>query len=486
MGLASLGVLLGSGAVLWPPSVIVGSLTLPVLLGFLLPFLAVPCLIFVAPVSNVFVAFEQPNGWENRLVLSDLVIFSFALAWGLQCIRRRRVDVRLPEFLLPFAALMGLGAASIVWAPSPSQSLFRAWAMGAVVLGVSSVGTCLRQRMGFNLIAFAWFCSGLMVSATNVLSLRVEPIARSFQLCEGRTLWLLFGTEDIRAAGVSIHNGTAMCINAAFFTVLACLFACRRRALWVLASPVLLVFLHGMMVTRSRGAFVAMVAGLLIASLLVLARRRRFLTSSPIILGALLGWFLLSHLGMNVSGWRRLASPAGSFGERSGWRFRMGVWERAFRETSESAWMGMGLGGWGERLPDLPHGHSIFFTPVFELGLPGALAASGVLFSIVRGTWRRWRMCRKVGAEAEASVLVAGLVALGIQGFTSFDYLHLPLWLYLATAWGIMEMRAGRLEREIQGFPSSGSMKGVGLEEGARTPPTLTGPMSGAFRGYPA
>ena len=418
-------------------AVLAGAMSLAVFAAT--PRLLVPLVILAAPVTRICLSHERASGWVDRIYLSHAFLLLFLVLWLLKALKDKGLKDRLPTEMAPLIVLFCLGSATWFLLPQEGWALLRVGEFVAVFVALLGTQSLVMGKKGLSLLFGTWFLCGVYVAVTNAVSLALDPYVSEYPLGSQMTLDVMFGTEAVRAGGVGIHNGTALILNMSIFMTLAGIFYAGKPRYWVLALPFIFAMFFGQLITRSRGAFYGLLVGLCLAALWMLRSRRSVLLGVALMVSLCLGSFFVSHIGVEHSALNRLMSPVVSYTRQAGFSFRIKVWSRALDELSRLNWLGMGLGGWAVRAPDLPHGHSVFFTPVFEWGPLGVLLWPFFLFLAVRGTWIRWRKCRGTRGEHAATCLMAGLVAVALQGIASFDYTHLPFWIFLGCGWYAME-----------------------------------------------
>jgi putative inorganic carbon (HCO3(-)) transporter len=133
--------------------------------------------------------------------------------------------------------------------------------------------------------------------------------------------------------------------------------------------------------TKSRGAYIAVVITLLLIPVL---RSRWFLVGLP-----------LGLAGLAVAWWRQgtraLADLLMTTQAIGGWEERQEVWSRAIYMIQDFPYTGIGMGSFGQVAnvmypfflagpdADIPHAHNLFLQVAVDLGLPGLIAHVALL-----------------------------------------------------------------------------------------------------------
>lgn len=183
----------------------------------------------------------------------------------------------------------------------------------------------------------------------------------------------------------------------------------------------LVTMLITVVLTQSRGAYTALVAGLLVVAT---ARFRWLGFLIPI---AALGVFIVARsLGSAV-----IADALLRTGALGGWEGRQEVWARALYMMQDFPYTGIGLGTFSRVGPvmypyfilspatEVPHAHNLFLQVGVDLGLPGLIAFLAILTSSLFMAGRAYFVSCRVGAMRLASIslgLLGSLVVLVIHG----------------------------------------------------------------------
>jgi putative inorganic carbon (HCO3(-)) transporter len=204
-----------------------------------------------------------------------------------------------------------------------------------------------------------------------------------------------------------------------------------RRWLSVLFAVGVLGMLSVILITRSRGAYVAAAAGV---AAVILLRWRRLLYAVPVAL-------LIGVIGVLVAGPARilaagswlLGTSDGSLGGLSG---RSEVWSRAIYALEDFGITGIGLGTFTRVIPimypyltlapdfQVNHAHNLFLQVGLDLGLAGLVAYLALLINtLVLLALALHRRAARAGASIEkglawalAAGALGGLVAILVHG----------------------------------------------------------------------
>ena len=155
----------------------------------------------------------------------------------------------------------------------------------------------------------------------------------------------------------------------------------------LLWAPVLLM-VNALVLSQSRGSWLALVAALLLLSWLFWPRRVMVLVGAAVVVGAALWWqgnarYVLDH---------DLVQSAQASLLR-----RLDIWRLSLQMVAEQPFTGIGLGTYEQtftaRFPNLPliggrlappHAHNLFIQVALDLGIPGLLAYLCLLAALVK------------------------------------------------------------------------------------------------------
>ncbi len=185
------------------------------------------------------------------------------------------------------------------------------------------------------------------------------------------------------------------------------------------------VMLTMVLLTQSRGAYLALAVGLVVLGCL---RYRWLLAVVPVLLVE--GVAILRRLGVGpVADFILSNSTLGSLAGRQE------VWSRAVYMWRDFPYTGIGLGTFGrigplmypyfiQENPVVPHAHNLFLQIGVDVGLPGLLAYVALLAVGFSAAWRAYRCSEVPDLSILSAGLLAGLTVLVVHGLTD------------ATTWG--------------------------------------------------
>jgi putative inorganic carbon (HCO3(-)) transporter len=232
-------------------------------------------------------------------------------------------------------------------------------------------------------------------------------------------------------AQLSTHPNQLAALISFFLPLLVSLLAGPgRRLARVALGLVALIVVAILVLTQSRGGWVATIAGLfallaLWGAVLPPSRARRGLRLI-LVLGALAVFAIVLWIGP-MTLWELWLNPPAdtAIGTLRTLGVRRAIWPWAATAVADFPLTGVGLGAFRQVIfrvyplapwpdYDLGHAHNIFLQTALDTGLPGLVAYLAVLFVAAAVGWRIAR--RDPGWRAVTLGLLAGLVALHVFG----------------------------------------------------------------------
>ena len=358
-----------------------------------------------------------------------VALLALALVWLLGMAFDRTALPRTP-FNLAFVLLgVALGVGILVSA-DPMETLPKAT---GVVLGLAVwrfvvIAVGRRPHVALAVALLLLICLGF--SVTGVLSLRELPKIPALTAANPFRNLALPGLAQL-----STHPNQLAALISFFLPLLVSLAVGPRpgpsRRLWRVAlALVTLVVVAILILTQSRGGWIATAAGrfarsALWAAVLPPSRARRGLR-------LVVGLAVLAALAVAVwigptTLWEMWLNPPAdtAVGTLRTLGVRRAIWPWGATAVGDFPFTGVGLGAFRQvvfrlyPLPpwpdyDLGHAHNIFLQTALDTGLPGLVAYLAVLFVAAAVGWRVAR--RDPGFRAVSLGLLAGLVALHVFG----------------------------------------------------------------------
>lgn len=380
----------------------------------------------------------------------DLLVALVIAGWLAQGIARREVVIRRPPLLWPLAALLGIGALSLLQACSWSEGVpeLLKWFEFAAVYLVATQALVRRQHV--------WWVVGALLAAGLV---EVALGAYQFLGQVGPEAFILAG-RFMRAYGTFRQPNPYAGYLGYLVPVAVSLTLAGGLLWWRSRKPVGLVvavtcggtslaLVIGIGLSWSRGSWLALAAALLA----VIAMRNRRAAIAALVAGIALVLILLvagtawlpGALSERVSGLGSyLAGPDPNRTEITDENFavleRLAHWQVGWRMFEDHPWTGVGIGNYGTEYEGyapahwyeaLGHAHNIFINFMAETGILGFAAFVLLWFGAMRMAWQSAGCLR--GFPAALAIGVFGtLIYLTVHGmFDNLFVQHMQLQLAL-------------------------------------------------------
>ena len=324
----------------------------------------------------------------DMVIVAELAMFAAVALYLFLTVAlppRRR---RLPMLLVAAWTLATILAVSASWAPSPTLALVR----GGQLLITLSLATAIARRADQRDLALIAHAYVLVVTCWIVLGLFVR---RPPPLTAGRFGWLY--THPVVAGSLLVMS-----------TIILASWSTRRGGPRFLSTPtirVLLVIHAGaLLATQTRGAVIAVVAGLATLVWLRLGSRRRI---DMVILAAVSSPLVIALAASIVRGF---LLRGGSYEELRSLNSRTNLWSDAVTEVGKNPIFGRGYFSAREIFLDsigLGGSHNAYIEIAVSAGLLGVAAFVWVIGS---ATVALWRLRHHQQQPLLAALLVAALV----------------------------------------------------------------------------
>jgi putative inorganic carbon (HCO3(-)) transporter len=194
-----------------------------------------------------------------------------------------------------------------------------------------------------------------------------------------------------------------------------------HHALRLVAVVSALLLLATLVLTQSRGAYLAAAASLLVLLSLHCPKAARVVVPLAVVVGL---------VGASFVGWDTVADQLTSGEATSGLDSRVEIWSRSIYAIQDFPFTGLGLGTF-ERVvailyplflhPEgtVPHAHNLFLQVAVDLGLPGLvayLALLGLTFASAFSAYRAFRQKEENALASLCAGCIAGLGGMCVHG----------------------------------------------------------------------
>lgn len=397
--------------------------------------------------------------------IADLVtvLLPLAVLAGIPFLRRLGA-ARLPalRFELAGVAFLALALPSVVFAASRGGAVL-SWIRFALYLALALVAAAVLHRRDNRRIVL-WVFAGVAV-ATVLVAAR--------QLFDPSTADLAYTApgEPTRVFATFVNPNFFSEYLVLAIAVCLALFFLERKAGRVIAVAIAVGCALALIVTYTRGSWLALAVGVVAGAVMVDLR---------------LAWVVLGGgaalLAVIPSAWRRLLSVFTVEGSSAQ---RVWLWGESFGVVKEHPLVGVGLGGYSQWIeatrgaaPALIGGvlgaHESYLQMTAEVGVPGGLAFLVLAGSVALAGFGYARVLRDDGVERGVNAaLTVGLVAFAVNAFVSNSFHHPQAAVFFWMLAGMQAAAAGR-GAPLRFRPVTGSrMSRIVFGNGAADAPDL-------------
>lgn len=323
---------------------------------------------------------------------------------------------------LPIVLLLVAGALAVLVPPDHRAALgiYRAYLIEPIAAYYVAVGLLRSSRH------FRWMALALALAGTVFAVLRLATVA--VLAGGGPDITAMAPTGYLNANAIAMFMEPLAAVGLGFV-----LFGATRRER-LMAGIWLAVLLAALVLTFSRGAYLALIALALVA--ILSARQKLVLLVATVTVGLLVLWRV-----PKVS--QRISIVFSVHDSTNALTARRLIWQPALSMLRDHPLLGAGLSGYKAAvlryaLPGTDtvtmYPHNLWLTFWSELGLLGLLAFSWIYFALL---WRGWRALAVAGCQrAVLWGATVGILLMGVHGLIDQPYwrndLSLEFWLLAA------------------------------------------------------
>lgn len=429
--------LMAIAALAWEVQTILIALALITIttLAFFKRELSLYLVILLIPIEENFIGFHPRYPWAES---TDLMPFfpwiAVASLAGVLMRKTARIDeadfaTPVNVFVLTFLLWAFVG---VLWAPNLHHTLFQLFILVSNIIMFYLVVVTLRRneaahRTAVKILIFcAVILAGLSIWSLHFLD---KNITGSYILTDGLTLDYAIKHSDFRAKSLATPNSTAFFLNIAI-AFATCLLLRLKGTFKKSFLFILIVFLvFGVLETKSKAG----VGSLLVLGMFFLvafnALRTKFTRNLLIFLAVIVVLFVLQTIGQSRTP-RILASEEMSF------TARLQIWERGLHSfIAKAPGWGLGVGGLRYYRDPMPHGHSIYFSTLFDFGIVGILSLAGLIIALI-ARFLKFIPYQKTYAQMMLVASAGSLLVVLVHGLVDFSYLDYVVWWTLGMATG--------------------------------------------------
>lgn len=357
--------------------------------------------------------------WSVWAALGGLALIALLGFWiGGRAFTRTPLD-------LPIGVLLVLLPLNLLISADRALTLPHVFKVVAGVAVFYGLAGALRGRSGFALAAWLVGAAGVVVAAV---------LLAGTQWGSAKFSWLPFQVSQFvpllihpfwKAQGFVGFNANLAGGTLAMLLPLPAAYALWGRKWWIRLPALLAAGAMGvlLLLTRSRGAIVALAAG--VAAMLLAADWRWALVVAVAAAGLIAAWpYLEPEIGVDVDLEADLASALNSA------QGRLELWSRGRYMMQDFAFTGVGMGAVVKALPllypafssspdaRLEHLHNLYVHTGAELGFPGLIALLAFLIGLLALCWQAARRARGSALAPLARGMLGVVVVYCAHGLT--------------------------------------------------------------------
>ena len=403
-------------------------------------------LVFFLGVENIFFlyhSFSQPVSDEKIYFYYIMILFLFL---GLMIKKSSRL---LPEYpgtrIDPLIFVFFLWATlSLIWSQNRVHSAFEYFRfLDALILFFLMVSFIDSEKKIFRL-AWALTITATVIAIMAALSFYADDWLHQTRLYNNIYFQAGFTHFNKRAGGLMGHNIEAFYMNICLpfsFEIFRRLKGKVRKMLFLIIPFTIMI---GVFLTRSRSATVGLLIGFNVYMYLnfplKIHLKKNFIKYTLFATVCVILILILSDI-QNVSDeMERYVKPFYKTHSRLPSYARGLIWSAGFERFFHSMGFGVGCGGFKGIRSYPPHGHSLYFTPLFELGVIGFLIWIPLLTRIghsVIDSFKKRADSIYLGFLRAATV---ALITCAFHGIFDFHYDNMRLWLIIGIAMSIVNL----------------------------------------------
>lgn len=302
--------------------------------------------------------------------VATAVALLFLAAAALWLVARYRAGLPLPNsgVVVALALFVGTGALSVAGSARPVDSaneLGRIVAAAAMFCVLEALLTDLSRVRMVLVACFTATAAPLMFAA--------------YQAASGKGAFLAGGYSRVR--GTFVQPNVLGFFLAMFLVMGAGLFRHLRPRVRVLMGVLLVGAGVGLLLTYSRGNWIAAIVGIVIVGVLQSRRLLVFLA-----IGGLAVLALVPSVVSRVTNLQKGKQVSGTAGNSLAWRF--GYWRQSAALAEKNILTGIGLKMTDFSTQEAKPPHNDFLRAYVETGLLGLVAYVGLVFALGREAWR--------------------------------------------------------------------------------------------------
>ena len=429
----------------------------PILYLFLFLFVVVAAVFLLRPEFPFYLlmlslpvwCFFIKIGHQNYRFIKFLDLFTIAtlLSWTFFRLAKQRPGYPGSACDLPIMLFGAWTFLSLSWSNDLSQGIFEVSKLFIGFIGFVLTISIIRSHRILKTVFTIIILMGVISAVVSVSSSHFD-IGYKYSMIKGKNISLengfWFKTIDVRPGGrgqgfAPPHATGVLLIMPIMFglgLVISEFEAKKKKGLIFL----IILMLAGLVNTMTKGAILAMLAGMIFIILHIKPLKNRFFTSVIIIIATICILFILvriTNIGravdFGVHQFVHATEKSTSIGSRLAW------WKTGMQGLLSSYGRGLGAGGFRVQI-DNPVPNGTHAAVLFDLGFVGFFIWIWILLGAFHSFWLSLKKCGNEYYRRLLIVYIGGYIAVLLSWTVSFYYEYIDLWIYLGIGFALVQL----------------------------------------------
>lgn len=217
-----------------------------------------------------------------------------------------------------------------------------------------------------------------------------------------------------------------------------------KRIVYLLIAFLITV---GAFLTRTRSEMVGFLGGALLVTVTLCWPKKCLLRGVCLCLSYfILVWIVAAGVNM-ADAFKRIQVSADT-SQQASLGIRLDLWKEGLAELINTWGLGNGTGGFFEYKDIWPHAHNVYFSVLFDLGIPGMILWLGIFISIARAAFFLLRNLPHSSKSWITVLFMSGyFVQLLLSGLLQHEYTHFIWWFFPGLFLAQLNIASGELDR---------------------------------------
>ncbi|MBI5050075.1 MAG: O-antigen ligase family protein [Nitrospirae bacterium] len=401
--------------------------------------------LFALPFKDISFVFNV-GGLLEYFYFFQIFLFIGAIGWSLKNITESKKKYDGVSITLPIIVFALFCLISLFWDQDYYHAVFEVIRLFFCIFLYYFTLYLVGEKKSLQIIFCIIIISALFVGVGAIVSLEVtSPIKWNYSF--DNFYWMEIGfksSTEVRAGGFASHNQVGFFSNLGIFFTLGALFSSKSYIKRIVLFLIFSTICYGLFLTRSRGAEIALTGGLFVFFILNPSigdyMKRHFIKISFFVLLFVVVAFVLSQLDRLDLELMRLSSTFETTTKEASFSRRLIIWGEGLNQLVRSYGFGTGIGGFKQYVLPWPHAHSLYFSPLFDLGFIGLLIWIWLILLLLDKLYKGFPLLNKSMYKYYFRGSVAALTALAIHGLVDFEYINENIWFVGGMALAILNL----------------------------------------------